>query len=231
MSAPGEGARGAGGRRGRGEGPAGPAGFALCALAALCLALAAGCHHGQVRLRRSPADATYVWQDVISAEQCRAFYKGLTYQVKPRAGYAAGRGQEMEAFALNSQLRWNDAVRSIGGFFDNLCDDHNDGLVTLSEFEKRKAQLTDAAAALTGLKSKLDAALADYGKAWQQENKNRGAEGQKAAAAVAEARQQMNVASQTADDIIKKASAIVTSLRGPRATDKVMASAPSGRQP
>ncbi len=202
--------------------------IASCALAALTVALLAGCHHGQVRLRRSPSDTSYVWQDLITADQCRACYDGLTYDVKAGVGYAAGRGQEMEAFTLNSQLRWNSTVSAVSGFFDNLCSDHNNGLISLSEFEKRRAQLTDAAAALTGLKSKLDAATADYGDARRQEAANRGAEGGGAAAAVAQARQKMDAASQSVDDIIKQAAGIVASLRGPRAEGDVMACAAPG---
>ncbi len=204
---------------------------ASCALVALLLAALAGCHNGQVLLRRAPGQEAYVWQDLIAPEQCGAFYQDLPYEVKAGVGYARGRDQELGAFTLNAKLRWNDTVGPVGGFFEDLCSDHNAGLVSVSEFEKRKTQLTDAVAGLTGLKQKLDSAMDDYGAARQQEADNRGAEGEGASAAVAQARQRMDAASQSVEDIIKQATSIVDSLRGKRAEGKVMACSSPRRQP
>jgi hypothetical protein len=198
-------------------------GLACCALVGLVLAGLGGCHNGQVRLRRAPGEDAYVWQDPISEDECRAFYEALLYVVSPPVGYAAGRQQTVEGFILNAQLRWNDAVRPLGGLFEDLCKQHNEALTTLSEFQKRKARLTDAAAALTAQKTQLDAVIAEYRDAKQEESKYRGAENTDAAAKVAQARQRMDAASQTVERLIKEATALVDALKGPRAESRVMA--------
>jgi predicted ATP-dependent endonuclease of OLD family len=198
-------------------------GVIRCAFVAFVLTLLTGCHSGQVRLQLAPGTSRYVWHDLITPGQWRDLYQALTYEVKAPLGYARGRGQEAEGSIVNAQLRWNDAVSPLGGLFEDLLNDHNKALITFSEFQKRKGQLTDAAASLTGLRVQLDSAIADYRSAKQLETQNRGAEGQKADEAIAQARQQMAAASQKIDHIIQQAGALMDALKGPRAEGKVMA--------
>jgi hypothetical protein len=199
--------------------------FVRCALALLALALLPGCHNGQVRLEVSPGSNSYVWQDAIAPEQCRSFYQGLFYPPQPAVGYAQGRGQDVERFILNAQVRWNDAVNPLGDLFEKLCERQRNAQITVSELQKRQAQLTDAAVSLAELRTQLDSATDDYRKARKQETENRGAVGSAAAAAMARAHQAMDAASQRVEDIIKKANSIVGALQDPRAEGWIMASA------
>ena len=198
-------------------------GLACCMLAGLLLASFAGCHNGQVRLQRAPDANGYVWRYPITAQESDAFWQGLLYVVEPQVGYAPGRQQKVEGFIVNAQVRWNEAVRPLGGLFEELRQQHNGAMTTLSEFEARKAQLVAAASALTAKRPQIDAAIAGYRDAWDMEAKYRGAQGPEAAAQVAQARQLMDAASQTIESIIQEATTLVESLKGKRAEAKVMA--------
>jgi len=198
-------------------------GRACCLLAVLVLASLVGCHQGQVRLQRGPGLDSYVWRYPITAAESNAAWQGLLYVTIPKVGYGPGRQEKVEGFILNAQLRWNDTVRPLGGLFDDLRQQHNNALTTLSEFEQRQTQLVDAASALAARRTQMDAATAGYRDAWDLEAKYRGAEGPEAAAQVAQARQQMDAASQTVERIIQEATALVEGLKGPHTEAKVMA--------
>ena len=178
-------------------------GLACCLLAG-CLPHWPGADKGQLRLQRAPDVDSYVSRYPITAEENNAFWEDLLYVVSSRSGTdrppAEGRGLRRDA-----QLRWNDAVRPLCGLFEELRQQHNSALTTLSEFEARMAELVAAASALTAKRPQMDAAIAGYRDAWDLQANNRGAEGTEAAAQVAQARQLMAAAAQTVERIIQEA--------------------------
>jgi len=197
--------------------------LAWCALVALALACIPACHKGQVRLQRAPGVDSYIWRNPLSPAQCRSHWQGLLFVVTAPVGYPAGREQEVEGFVLNAQLRWNDAVRPLGGLFMVLCEQHNQALITFSEFEQRRSRLINAAGVLSGYRSRLEAALQDYREARKLETVWRGAEGAQAATRMGQARQQMAAAAQNIEMLIQKAEGLIEDLKGPRAEARLIA--------
>lgn len=189
------------------------------------LLLAAGCHRGQVRLREAPRSDRFVWRDPVPASKCDSYWRDLLLPARPPMGYAEGREKTADTRSLNAKLRWNDSARTLGGMFRLLCARHNEGLISLSEYEQRQTELLRATGQLRRLRKHLTDALESYAAAKQQVAEARAEAGGTARTRTEEARQQLETASENIEDTLEEASDLVKALREPRAEARVIAAA------
>ncbi len=186
-----------------------------CAALAFVAVLAGACHSGQVRLLATRGSTSHQWRNAISAEQFSAPVRKLFYTVAPPMGYAEARLHPLEGQVLTARVRWNAAIRSLLDRFDELRMQHNQALITASEFDERHRRLLAVAADLAGKKTQLDAALEQYSAAKDALDAALLRDEQEQPQNAAAARAKMDEAAAAANAIVGEAEQLVDALRAP----------------
>ena len=66
--------------------------------------------------------------------------KGLSLGFKVNVAYLVTAGPEI-SFTEETKMHWNDSCQELIRRYEELCDEHNQGNLTLAEFERRRKEL------------------------------------------------------------------------------------------
>jgi len=190
--------------------------------ALLPLALACGCHSGQVRMQLAPGLERYQWRDPLPEDAFSPVCSPLFYVMEPPLGYAAARHQPLEGFALSAKVRWNEAVRTLCQHLSMLCRQHNSAALTVQEFRQRRRLLLELAGEFAQRKQRLDALLARYQAALKTLAALRAEQGEAARSELVKARAAAATARAEADRIIEGVRERLGKLAGPRSGELIV---------
>jgi len=122
-----------------------------------------GCHRNQVRLQvAADQPERYVWRDIITPADLRPLGPPRALPVEFPVGYASAREHPLDDFLLSVRLQWNDIARSFAEHDIALCDLHNQGYITVQDFDAEAKRLGETADELHKARKNLAALLGKY---------------------------------------------------------------------
>jgi uncharacterized coiled-coil DUF342 family protein len=80
--------------------------------------------------------------------------KGLSLGFKVNVAYLVTAGPEI-SFTEETKMHWNDSCQELIRRYEELCDEHNQGNLTLAEFERRRKELDNYYERMIKLKQEI----------------------------------------------------------------------------
>jgi hypothetical protein len=183
----------------------------LCAVLLAAAALT-GCRGHQILVPLAPTGETYEWREPVDPVAVCQPALQLTVEVDRPVGYAEARHSPLSAFGISARLRWNSTVQKLCRRLQELCVQHNAAVISVQEFDERRADLDKATVAIGALRSGFLEAVTAYDKAEALLAPDVTAEERPPGVTLAVARTQMEAARERATRAITGATAALAAV-------------------